>query len=105
MVEVQTTQQRDMRDAIDAHDRRMAELQVTVRDQLPEARREVQGPQGADPIRATRPRGARLADRWREGMKHAAAELDAVNREVDGYCPTWNDPPGPTARCPGSSRP
>ena len=32
-----------------------------------------------------------MADRWREGMKAAAAELDAINREVDGYCPDWND--------------
>ena len=25
-------------------------------------------------------------------MNQAAAELAAVNREVDGYCPEWNDP-------------
>ena len=41
--------------------------------------------------RATKPPGATMADRWREGMKAAAAELDAINREVDGYCPAWND--------------
>ncbi len=34
-----------------------------------------------------------MADRWREGMKAAAAELEAINREVDGYCPAWNDGP------------
>ena len=32
-----------------------------------------------------------MADRWRDGMKAAAAELEAINREVDGYCPAWND--------------
>ena len=32
-----------------------------------------------------------MADRWRDGMQAAAAELDAINREVDGYCPAWNE--------------
>ena len=35
MVEVQTTQQRDMREAIDAHDRRLAELRGQVQTSLP----------------------------------------------------------------------
>ncbi len=33
-----------------------------------------------------------MADRWREGMQHAAAELDSVNHEVNGYYPPWDDP-------------
>ena len=40
----------------------------------------------------TRPAWNALAERWRDGMNQAAAELDAVNREVDAYCPDWNDP-------------
>ena len=92
MVEVQTTQQREMREAIDAA-------------RPPSGRAAHPGPRPACPssTRSTRrsrsgwrtsyePRGATMADRWREGIKTAAAELDAVNREVDGYCPAWNDP-------------
>jgi hypothetical protein len=91
MVEVQTTQQRDLRGAIDAHDRLIAEIRTrkesrpvkmdgkykTLKDQLQT--------ESDDAWRA-------VADRWREGMKRASAELEAVNREVDSYCPTWNDP-------------
>ena len=33
-----------------------------------------------------------LANRWRNGLNECAAELAAINREVDSYCPDWNDP-------------
>ena len=36
-----------------------------------------------------------LADRWHAGMASAAAELDAINHEVAGYCPPWDDPAWP----------
>ncbi len=53
-----------------------------------------------------RRRGVRWPTSWREGMKPAAAELDAINREVDAYCPTWNEPGwADRAHCRGSSRP
>ncbi len=90
MVEVQTTQQRDMREAIEKHDRRLAELRVQVQTSLPKL---------DEKYKALKERFAAsyetawraMADRWRDGMKAAAAELDAINREVDGYCPAWND--------------
>jgi len=91
MVEVQTRQQRDLREALDSHDRLMAEL----RSRSETAPPKLEGKYNAlkQQIRSDRDTAWRAtADRWREGMKRAAAEVDAVNREVDGYCPTWTDP-------------
>ena len=91
MVEVQTKQQRDMRDALDAHDRLMAELGT--RSQTSPAKvdakyKDIKERLAADSDTAW----CAMAGRWRDGVKQVAAELDAVNQEVDGYCPTWNDP-------------
>jgi len=91
MVEVQTTQQRDLRDAIDTHDRLMAEIRT---------RSQTSPPKLDGKYKALKERiqtdcdtaWRAMAGRWRDGMKQAATELDAVNQEVDGYCPTWNDP-------------
>ena len=90
MVEVQTTQQRDMRDAIAEHDRRIEELRQQAETSIPKLdekykvlkERLCTGYENA--WRAG-------AERWRAGMKAAASELDAINGEVDGYCPAWND--------------
>jgi S-DNA-T family DNA segregation ATPase FtsK/SpoIIIE len=90
MVEVQTTQQRDLRDAMSDHDRRMEELRGQVQTSLPKLDeryktlkdRQAQDHQGA---------WSGLIDRWRSGMTAAKAELDQINREVDSFCPAWND--------------
>ena len=90
MVEVQTTQQRDMREAIEQHDRRLAELRVQVETSLPK----LDGKYKTLKERlATNYETAwrEMAGRWRDGMTAAAAELDAINREIDGYCPAWNE--------------
>jgi len=91
MVEVQTTQQRDLRGAIDEHDRRLAELRVQVETSLPKLDARYKALKEELAARyETAWRAA--ADRWREGIKSAAQELDAINGEVDLYCPAWHDP-------------
>ena len=105
MVESRRRQQRDLRDAIDAHDRRMAELQDAGRRRAsPSSTRSTRSLK--EQIRTRYETAWRaMADRWREGMRQAAAELDAVNREVDGYCPPWDDPVWTDAAvAPASSR-
>ena len=75
MVEVQTTQQRDMRDAIEQHDRRVAELRGQVESSLPrldENYKSLKEKLVTQHERAWQ----EMADRWREGMKAAAAELE-----------------------------
>ncbi len=106
MVEVQTTQQRDLREALDAHDRRMAELRTSPRPASPKLDEKYKALKERIADRATRPRGARMADRWREGMKHGGGR--ARRRQPRGrrlLSRPGTTPPGPSARCPGSSRP
>ena len=103
MVEVQTTQQRDMREAIDAHDRRMAELKAQGETSFPKLEEKYKAFKEQIKDRYETGWNA-MADRWRDGMARAAAELDAINREVDGYCPAWDDPAWSSARCRGSCR-
>ena len=91
MVEVQTTQQRDLRDAIDAHDRHMAELQAQAEaksQKLDEKYRTLK-----EQIRSRHETSWRsMAETWREGMRRAAAEVEAVRREAAGYCPRLGRP-------------
>jgi hypothetical protein len=91
MVEIQTGQQRDLRAALDAHDRRLSELRAQVEISFPKLERKYQSMK--EQIKGRYETAWRaMADLWREGMRHAAAELDAVNREVNGYYPPWDDP-------------
>ena len=90
-VEVQTTQQRDLRDAIDGHDRRMAELKSMSETGYPKLEEKYNAYKERTRNRFETAWNA-LTDRWRDGMKQAAAEVDAINQEVDSYCPEWNDP-------------
>ena len=60
--------------------------------ELPQARREVPSAQGAGPDPTRDRPGRRWPTRWRDGMRHAAAELDAVNREVDALLPRLERP-------------
>jgi hypothetical protein len=91
ITEVQTTQQRDLRAALDTHDRRMAELKAQseanfqkLEERYKELKEEIQN-------RYEIAWNA-LAQRWREGIRRVSAELEAIEREVDSYGPGWDDP-------------
>ncbi|MDB5353035.1 MAG: eccC5 [Planctomycetota bacterium] len=90
MVEIQTNQQREMRDAIDAHDRRMAELPVqsaTSFSKLDEQYHSIK-----EQIKTRYETGwGTLSARWREGIQRVSGELDQIHREVDGINPDWDD--------------
>lgn len=91
MVEVQTTQQRDLRKALEDHDRRIADLKAETDTGFP--RLETQYKDLKERILGRYESDWRaMADRWREGMDHAIAELAAINREVNGYCPALDNP-------------
>jgi len=90
MVEVQTTQQRDLRKAIEEHDRRTADLKAQSEAGFPRLEKQYKelkqqiGSRYESDWRA-------MAERWREGMNRAITQLASINREVDGYCPAWDD--------------
>jgi hypothetical protein len=91
MVEIQTTQQRGLRDAIDAHDRLMAQLQDQSQAKFLKKEKKYQAVK--EKIRSEyQVAWQSMADRWREGMSRATAELAAIQREVHGACPVWDDP-------------
>ncbi len=99
MVDVQTIQQRDLRDAIETHDRHMAELKAQSQSKsqkLDEKYRALK-----EQI-ATRYETSwrSMSETWREGMRAASAEIEAVRRETAGYCPPWDDPVWPTRSLP-----
>ena len=74
MVEVQTTQQRDMREAIDQHDRRLAELRTQVETSLPKLDEKYKAAQGAvgDELRDRLARDGRSLAGWDEGRRRRA---------------------------------
>ena len=45
-----------------------------------------------------------MAEAWREGMRQAAEEVDAVEREAAAYGPRWDDPAWASRPLPASSR-
>jgi DNA segregation ATPase FtsK/SpoIIIE-like protein len=90
MVEVQTTQQRELRDAIEKHDRRMAEIKTQSESSFPKLDEKYKN--FKERIKSSYERKwSAMSERWRQGITQAAAELDAINRVVDGYCPDWNN--------------
>jgi S-DNA-T family DNA segregation ATPase FtsK/SpoIIIE len=91
MVDVQTKQQRDMREALDAHDRRIAELKAQRETSFPKLEEKYTAFKAQIKERYETGWNA-LADRWKAGMARAADELDAIHREMAGYCPAWDDP-------------
>ena len=91
MVEVQTTRERELRSAIDAHDRRMTELKSMSATGYPKLEEKYKAYKQR--VRSEHESAwSALAARWRDGLNQAAADLAAVRREVDGYCPDWSDP-------------
>ena len=90
-VDIQTKQQRDLRDAIDAHDRRMAELPIQSAASLTKLEEQFRAVK--DEIRTRHETSWKtLSDRWHKGITDASAELAAIHREVDAYNPAWADP-------------
>jgi hypothetical protein len=89
--EVQTTQQRDLRDAIDAHDRLMAEIKSQAEAKalkLDEKYRSLK-----EQVRSRHETSwAAMAEGWREGMRRASEEVDTIEREAAAYGPRWDDP-------------
>jgi hypothetical protein len=90
MVAVQTTQQQDMRQALDEHGARIQELRGQAQTSIPrldERYKALKEQLASRHETAWRTAG----ERWRNGIKNASAEFDAVNHEVGGYCPAWQD--------------
>ena len=90
-VEAQTKLAREMREAVDLHDRRVREIptqhEAAVRklDERYQALKER--------IRAHHQSGwEAMATPWRRGMAEARATLDRVVEEVDAYAPRWDEP-------------
>jgi energy-coupling factor transporter ATP-binding protein EcfA2 len=91
MVEIQTKQQVDLRDAIHAGERKAEEVRVwhqsKVRE-LEEKYREIK-----ERVRARHETAwGEMAAAWREGMIRARASHDQVIEEVDRYTPKWDGP-------------
>ena len=90
-VETQTKLAREMREAVDVHDKRMAELPAQHEAGVRKLDEKYQALK--DKIRAHHESGRdALATRWHEGMAKARASIDEVAREVAAYAPRWDDP-------------
>jgi DNA segregation ATPase FtsK/SpoIIIE, S-DNA-T family len=90
-VETQTKLARDMREAVDLHDKKMAELPIQHEASVKKLVDKYQALK--EKIRNHHETGWQaLATRWRDGMTKARAVLDEVVREADAYAPRWDDP-------------
>jgi hypothetical protein len=91
MTEVQTAQQRDLRDAIDAHERLMADLKAQA--QAKAAKLDEKYRTLKEQVRSRHEASWKaMADAWHEGMKRATEDFDAIDREAASYGPRWDDP-------------
>ena len=100
MVEVQTNQAREMQEAVDAHDRRMAELPAKSERDLAKLEEEYKALK--EQIRArSRDASGALPSRWREGMqpRRGRASRDVIARSTRSARP-GTTPPGPIGRQP-----
>jgi S-DNA-T family DNA segregation ATPase FtsK/SpoIIIE len=89
--ETQTKLARDMRDAIDLHDRRMGEIPAQHEASI----RKLEEKYAAlkEKIRTHHKAGWQaMATAWHDGMARATATLDLAASEVDAYAPRWDDP-------------
>jgi S-DNA-T family DNA segregation ATPase FtsK/SpoIIIE len=100
MTEVQTMQQRELRDAIDAHDRLMAELKAQAEAkaiQLEEKYRTLK-----EQVRVRHETAwAAMAGAWHDGMRRATEVVDAIEREAADFGPRWDDPAWSSRSLPG----
>jgi ABC-type multidrug transport system fused ATPase/permease subunit len=91
MVDVQTNQQVQMRDALELHDRKLSDLRGQVETSFPKLdskynalKQEIHERHKAE--------WQAMADQWRDGMKAVAEELEQVNRQVREWHPDWDSP-------------
>jgi DNA segregation ATPase FtsK/SpoIIIE, S-DNA-T family len=91
MVDIQTKQQVDLREAIEFNIRRADEIRtqnVANTQKLDEKYRTLK-----EKIRTRQETSWNtLANRWREGMLKAVATVEEINRQVDQLGPKWDDP-------------
>jgi len=102
-VDTQTKLAREMREAVDAHARKLDEIPVrheAATRKLDEAYQALKETIRADHAVAWRA----MADRWLGGMAEARASLDRVAAEVESYAPRW-DLPGWADRPPAGAVP
>ncbi|AGA28803.1 FtsK/SpoIIIE domain-containing protein [Singulisphaera acidiphila] len=91
MVEIQTTQQTEMREAIASYERRQAEVRASYdasTQKLDEKFVDLKAKIQAQHETAWN----ELAKRWRGGIEQVLSTLEDVRREVDGFGPRWDDP-------------
>ncbi len=90
MVDVQTTQAKEMSEAVEAYRRRKAEIQVQSDRNF--AKLEENYRTLKEQVRTRYDtRWTTLAARWREGMARVSSELGAVSRAVGEIGPSWDD--------------
>ena len=103
MVDVQTTQAREMSEAVESHRRRMAEIPTQSERNL--ARLDEEYKTLKEQVRTRyETKWNALAARWRDGMARVSAELAAVGGPSTRSARPGTIPPGPTAPCPGTFR-
>ena len=104
MVEVQTTRERELRSAIDAHDRRMAELKSMSETGYPKLEEKYKAYK--ERVRTEHESAwSALAARWRDGLNQAAAELAAVIARSMATAPNGTTRSGSRERCRNWSHP
>ncbi|MHC5544637.1 WXG100 family type VII secretion target, partial [Singulisphaera rosea] len=91
LVEIQTTQQRDIRTAIDSFDRRAREIEDASRENATKLDERYQAIKAKLQSRHETAYET-LKARWRDGMAEVRATLEEVNRQVDSIAPRWDDP-------------
>ena len=90
-LETQTKLAREMREAVDAHDKRMAELPIQHETSTKKLDEKYQGVK--EKIRNHHESSWRaMSSGWLDGMARVRASLDQVTREIDAYAPRWDDP-------------
>ena len=90
-VEAQTKLAREMREAVDLHDKLWADLPA--QHEATKRRFAEKYEAMKAKIRSHHESDRRaMAGRWHDGMATVRATLDDVTREVDAYAPRWDDP-------------
>ncbi len=93
-VDIQTKLAREMREAVDLHDKKMAELPVQHEAAVQKLEAKYQALKAK--IRSHHDAAwQEMATRWLEGMAQARRTTDEIARSVDAYAPRWDDPSWP----------
>jgi S-DNA-T family DNA segregation ATPase FtsK/SpoIIIE len=93
-VEIQTKLAREMREAIDLHDKRMIEIPAQHEAAIQKLEAKYHDLKAR--IRAHHEAAwQEMANRWHEGMASVRTSTDAIASEVSTYAPRWDDPSWP----------